>query len=235
MPHVLLVDDEPLITDTLSYTLERAGFEVTVAASGEEALQRFRERPADVVVLDIMLPDLDGFEVCRRLRAISAVPILMLTARDSEPDRVRGLEVGADDYLSKPFSARELIARLNALLRRVALDRGDRPQEVVQVGAIRLDLTARRAYKGAQPVHLSMREFDLLATLMRRAGTALSREELLRTVWGPNWFGDPRTLDVHIRWLRRKLEDDPSAPRYIHTVRGYGYRFAAPHEVESSP
>ena len=149
----------------------------------------------------------------------------------AEPDRVRGLEVGADDYLAKPFSARELIARLRALLRRVAMDRSDAPHESIQVGDIRLDLTARRAFKGEQPVHLSVREFELLAALMRRAGTALSREDLLHTVWGANWYGDPRTLDVHIRWLRRKLEDNPSQPRYIQTVRGFGYRFASPDEV----
>ncbi len=232
MARILVVDDEPSILDTLTFRLRREGFEVSTAASGLEALQVFRQAQPHLVVLDVMLPDMDGLEVCRRLREQSAVPVLMLTARGDEMDRVMGLEVGADDYLVKPFSYRELLARIRALLRRLELDRqaGAGPQQL-EVGAVRLDVAARRVWKGEQEVSLSSREFDLLFHLMRAAGRAIRRQELFDRVWGVDWVGDPHTLDVHIRWLRMKLEDDPANPRYIQTIRGYGYRFAGPEEV----
>jgi DNA-binding response OmpR family regulator len=178
-----------------------------------------------------MLPGLDGFTLCRTLRQTSAVPILMLTARDQELDRVLGLEIGADDYLVKPFSFRELVARIRAILRRQALERGQHApaDERLVVGDIVIDRTARLVWCADRPVALRQREFDLLWDLMAHTGQALTRQALLDHVWGEEWVGDPRTLDVHIRWLREKLEADPSAPRYIQTVRGYGYRFVNPY------
>ncbi len=232
MTRLLLVDDEPSILDTLRFRLEREGFEVATAGSGLEALQVFRQFQPHVVVLDVMLPDIDGLEVCRRLREQSAVPVLMLTARGEEMDRVLGLEVGADDYLVKPFSYRELLARIRALLRRLELDRQQvATPRVIQVGKVRLDSAARRVWKGDQEIMLSSREFDLLYQLMASAGQAVRRQELFDRVWGVDWIGDPHTLDVHIRWLRLKIEEDPANPKYIQTVRGYGYRFAGPEEV----
>jgi DNA-binding response OmpR family regulator len=170
-------------------------------------------------------------EICRRLRAQSAIPVIMLTARGEEIDRVLGIEVGADDYLPKPFSFRELLARIRSILRRVELDRQISQTQSVTLGNLTLDPVARRIFKDDQELQLSAREFDLLANLMRNAGRALSREELLSEVWGSDWIGDQRTLDVHVRWLRLKVEDDPASPRYIQTVRGHGYRFAGPEEL----
>lgn len=232
MARILLVDDEPSILETLTFRLQREGFEVAKAGGGLEALQVFQHFHPHVVVLDVMLPDIDGLEVCRRLREQSAVPVLMLTARGEEMDRVLGLEVGADDYLVKPFSYRELLARIRALLRRLELDRQKTPPpEHLQVGKIRMDVAARRVWKDAQEINLSSREFDLLYQLMSAAGQAIRRQDLFDRVWGVDWIGDPHTLDVHIRWLRLKIEDDPAEPKYIQTVRGFGYRFAAPGEV----
>jgi DNA-binding response OmpR family regulator len=232
LTEILLVDDEPLIIDSLSYSFRREGFGVLTAATGEEAIQLFQEHHPDLVVLDLMLPDISGLEVCRRLRASSAIPVIMLTARGEEIDRVLGLEVGADDYLAKPFSFRELLARIRATLRRVELDRQAGQLAPVVLHRLSLDPSARRIYKGEQELQLSAREFDLLATLMKNAGRAMSREELLGQVWGEEWIGDPRTLDVHVRWLRLKVEEDPASPVYIQTVRGYGYRFAGPEELD---
>jgi DNA-binding response OmpR family regulator len=178
-----------------------------------------------------MLPDISGLEVCRRLRATSTTPVIMLTARGEEIDRVLGLEVGADDYLAKPFSFRELLARIRAILRRVELDRQASQMQAMVLRQLSLDPTSRRVFKGDQELQLSAREFELLAILMKNAGRALSRDELLAQVWGEEWIGDPRTLDVHVRWLRLKVEDDPAIPQYIQTVRGYGYRFAGPEEL----
>ena len=186
----------------------------------------------DLVVLDIMLPSMSGLEVCRQLRTKSSIPVIMLTARGEEIDRVLGLEVGADDYLAKPFSFRELLARIRSILRRVELDRQVSQLQPVNLGGLSLDPVARRIHKDEQELQLSAREFDLLSVLMKNAGRALSREELLAEVWGDDWIGDPRTLDVHIRWLRLKIEDDPASPIYIQTVRGHGYRFAGPEELE---
>lgn len=231
MTRILLVDDEPLIVDSLSYSLEREGFEVHSAMDGNQALESVEEFNPDLIVLDLLLPDISGFEVCRRLRENHTTPVIMLTALGEEIDRVQGLEVGADDYLAKPFSFRELLARVRATLRRVELDRQAQQAQPVSLKNLSLDPVARRVFKKHNELQLSAREFDLLAALMTNAGRAMSRDELLQMVWGDEWIGDPRTLDVHVRWLRLKVEDDPAVPHYIQTVRGYGYRFAGPEEL----
>jgi DNA-binding response OmpR family regulator len=232
LARILLVDDEQLITDSLTYSLKREGFEVEAVADGLSALKAVEAFNPDLVVLDLMLPDISGFEVCRRLRTFTTIPVIMLTARGEEIDRVLGLEVGADDYMPKPFSFRELLARIQAMLRRVQLDRQMSPQpQLVSMGQLGLDPIARRAFKGDQEVQLSTREFDLLSVLIKNAGRAMSRDELIKLVWGDDWVGDPRTLDVHVRWLRMKVEEDPASPQYIQTVRGYGYRFAGQEEL----
>jgi DNA-binding response OmpR family regulator len=228
---ILVVDDEPVIMESLAYSLRREGYEVTVSPNGLEALELFDKIHPDLVVLDVMLPGIDGLEVCRRLRARSTVPIIMLTARGDEVDRILGLEIGADDYLPKPFSFRELLARIRSIVRRIVLDTQNDGQGMIKIGDLVLDPTARRVQKKQQDIQLSAREFDLLDFLMRQAGRACSRQELLNRVWGEEWSGDPRTLEVHIRWLRLKVEDDPTNPVYIQTVRGYGYRFVSPDEL----
>lgn len=231
MTSILVVDDEPVIMESLAYSLRREGYEVTVTPNGLEALEIFdRDRP-DLVVLDVMLPGIDGLEVCRRLRTRSTVPIIMLTARSDELDRILGLEIGADDYLPKPFSFRELLARIRSMIRRVALDTQIENQDVIRIGSLTLDSVARRAQRNQLDLPLSAREFDLIQFLMLQAGRACSRQELLNHVWGEGWSGDPRTLEVHIRWLRMKIEEDPTSPTYIQTVRGYGYRFISPDEL----
>lgn len=231
MTSILVVDDEPVIMESLAYSLRREGYEVTVSPNGLEALELFDKINPDLVVLDVMLPGIDGLEVCRRLRARSSVPIIMLTARGDEVDRILGLEIGADDYLPKPFSFRELLARIRSVVRRVVLDTQSDNLGMIKIGDLVLDPVARRVQKKQQDVQLSAREFDLLDFLMRQAGRACSRQELLNRVWGEEWSGDPRTLEVHIRWLRLKVEDDPTNPVYIQTVRGYGYRFVSPDEL----
>ncbi|MFN2190443.1 MAG: response regulator [Candidatus Promineifilaceae bacterium] len=228
----MLVDDEKMITEPLARALTQAGYQVMVAHTGGDGLALAREKNPDVVVLDILLPQMDGWDVCRLLRQDSTVPILMLTALGDEVDRIVGLELGADDYLTKPFSTRELIARIKALLRRVELDRQKQTaDERISVGDLRLELNTRRAYKGNQELRLRQKEFDLLALLTSRPGDVITRAEFFDKVWGTDWLGDTRTLDVHIRWLREKIELDPSQPRLIQTVRGVGYRFAP--EVQS--
>ncbi len=229
-PQLLLVEDDETIAEPLRFGLESEGFRVLHAVTGTEGLELARVHKPDLILLDVMLPGMDGFQVVRTLRAESSIPILMLTARGQELDRVMGLELGADDYLVKPFSFRELVARVRALLRRRELDRGmpSGLQDRLLCGELVLDKIARRLTRAGNAVELTTREFDLLTALMERAGHAQARQELLDRVWGAEWIGDPRTLDVHIRWLREKIEDDPSAPRWIETVRGFGYRFAAP-------
>jgi DNA-binding response OmpR family regulator len=228
MTSVLLVDDERMITDPLVRALTRAGYHVMVADNGNGGLALAREKKPDVVVLDVMLPQMDGWDVCRALRQDSTVPILMLTALGDEVDRILGLELGADDYLTKPFSTRELIARLKALLRRVELDH--RPQSAgdrLVVGNIRLELSTHRVFREDEELKLRQKEYDLLSLLLSRPGEVITRAEFFDKVWGTDWLGDTRTLDVHIRWLREKIERDPGHPRLIQTVRGVGYRFAA--------
>jgi DNA-binding response OmpR family regulator len=234
---ILLVEDDVEIAEPLIFGLQQEGCEVLHTVDGSQGLALARGGQPDLVLLDVMLPGIDGFRLCRLLREESTVPIIMLTARGQELDRVMGLEIGADDYVVKPFSFRELMARVRATLRRRALDRGPAPAvaERVVVGAIALDRAARLVWRDGQPVDLTPREFDLLATLMTRCGQALPRAALFDRVWGEAWIGDPRTLDVHVRWLREKLEDDPSAPRYLQTVRGYGYRFVDPGAPANAP
>ena len=225
---ILLVDDEESVQKLLAYPLERDGFRVVPAHDGEEALQRFAEESIDLVVLDLMLPKLDGLEVCKRLRAQSSVPIIMLTARDDEFDKVLGLELGADDYITKPFSIREFRSRVRALLRRVSAPRpsgGD--GAVIEAGDVKVDLAKRTVEIDGRPVQLTYVEFELLRTLAANPGVVFSRQRLLEALWGGSEYREPRTIDVHVRHLREKLEADPSDPRYLQTVRGAGYRFSA--------
>lgn len=229
-PKILLIEDDEGIAEPLVFGLQSEGMNVLRAPDGAQGLGLARREHPDVILLDVMLPDTDGFAICRTLRGESATPILMLTARGQEMDRVMGLELGADDYIVKPFSFRELLARVRAVLRRRDLDRGQAPHAAdrIAVGEIVLDRTARQLWRRGQLVELSPREFDLIVALMEKAGQALSRQELLDRVWGEEWIGNPRTLDVHVRWLREKIEDDSGAPLYIETVRGHGYRFVDP-------
>ena len=223
---ILLVDDEDAVRRLLTFPLERDGYTVVQASDGEEALRRFAERPADLVVLDLMLPKLDGLEVCKRLRATSEVPIIMLTARDDELDKVVGLELGADDYITKPFSIREFRSRVRALLRRAAIPsdgRGD--EDTIEHDGLRIDIARRDVDVDGRAVQLTYVEFELLRTLAASPGRVFSREMLLQALWGGADYREPRTIDVHVRHLREKLERDPSEPGFILTVRGVGYRF----------
>ena len=225
---ILVVDDDPTVTEVVAGYLDRAGFTVDRAADGPGALARAAAHPPDLVVLDLMLPGLDGLQVCRRLRESGPVPVVMLTARGDEEDRILGLEIGADDYVTKPFSPRELVLRVASVLRRAA---GTGPEagrdgKVLRGGGITLDPAARTAHDARGPLRLTLREFDLLAHFLRHPGRAFSREELMATVWG--WeFGDLSTVTVHVRRLRHKVERDPANPRLIKTVWGVGYRFDA--------
>ncbi len=225
---ILLVDDEQSIQTLLSYPLRKEGYQVVQATDGREALERFSEQPFDLVVLDVMLPKLDGFEVCRRLRSKSAVPIIMLTARSEEIDKVVGLELGADDYITKPFSVREFSSRVKAALRRAELSRPAEtaPDETpLEVGELRVDFPKRSVRIRGQEAQLTYVEFEILATLARSPGRVFTRDMLLARIWGDSAYRDPRTIDVHIRHLREKLERDPKDPEYLFTVRGVGYRF----------
>lgn len=222
MTKILVVDDEITIRETLQYNLEKEDYEVVTAADGTEALDVARAQEPDLIILDLMLPGLDGLSVCRAIRKEQDVPIIMLTARTGEMDKIVGLESGADDYVVKPFSLGELLARVRAVLRRAP---ATRRQDVLEAGDLRLDLIARRVTFGDEEISLTPKEFDLLAELMRNRGVVLSRDLLLSKVWGYDYLGDSRTVDVHIRWLREKIEEDPSNPERIQTVRGVGYRF----------
>ena len=224
MTRVLVVEDEESFSDALSYMLRREGFEVAVAGTGPDALIEFDRGGADLVLLDLMLPGLSGTEVCRILRQRSNVPVIMLTARDSEIDKVVGLELGADDYVTKPFSSRELVARIRAVLRR----RGE-PEELVpsvlEAGPVRMDVDRHVVTVGGRTVPVPLKEFDLLELLLRNAGRVLTRAQLIDRVWGADYVGDTKTLDVHVKRLRAKIEPDPPNPRYLVTVRGLGYKF----------
>ena len=223
---VLVVEDDDSLQDVLSYNLTRKGYQVLQAFDGDKALDLARERNPDLIVLDIMLPGLDGLEVCRIVRREMATPILILTARDQELDKVGGLELGADDYMTKPFSIRELLARVGALIRRREMDVGPPESEKsISVGDLTLNLEARTALVSGESLDLRPKEYDLLAFLAGHPGRAYTRNELLDQVWGTDYFGDPRTVDVHIRWLREKIEREPGSPRRIITIRGTGYRF----------
>ena len=223
-PSVLLVEDERSISEPFASALSRSGFRTTVARTGAQAMLLISELNPDVVLLDLSLPDADGRDVCRRLRLESDVPIIMVTASGTVTDRVVGLELGADDYVVKPFATGEVIARIRAVLRRRPAGQPEAQELAVQ--DLRIDLGARRAWLGDDELELTRKEFDLLARLARDAGRVVTRESLMSDVWDLNWFGSTKTLDVHVAWLRRKLGDDPGEPKYIHTVRGVGFRLA---------
>jgi DNA-binding response OmpR family regulator len=228
MTRVLVVDDEPVLVDTIRYNLRREGYEVQVASDGNEALKLAQAASPDLVVLDLMLPGIDGLEVCRQLRRESTVPILMLTAKDDEVDKIVGLEVGADDYMTKPFSMRELLARVRAMLRRSRMQQQTPAADAAQpvrAGDLEADPLQRRLTLRGTALQLKPKEFDLLVYMMQQRGRVLTRDQLLEKVWGYTFGGDTRTVDVHIRWLREKIEDDPGSPRRLETVRGVGYRF----------
>lgn len=238
---ILVVDDEPVLVETIAYNLEQAGYQVLTAADGASALEAAQRELPDLIVLDLMLPEMDGLEVCRQLRrenATATTPIIMLTAKSDEIDKVVGLEVGADDYVTKPFGRRELLARVRALLRRSEYPQGVEEKPVVSlvqevprvsrelvVGPLRIDLAGRRINCRGQEMELQPKQFDLLTYLVRNRGTVLTRDQLLHNVWGYDYAGDTRTVDVHVRWLREKLEEDPANPKLIQTVRGVGYAF----------
>ena len=224
--HILIIEDEPGLAESVRYALEAEGFEVTVSESGFAGLEAARRDSPDLVLLDLMLPEMSGLDVCRQIRLSSDVPIIMLTAKDSEADKVTGLELGADDYMTKPFSMRELIARVRAHLRRVAKSgQLAGSNEVLRGGLIELDIDAHTARVGGSEVELRPKEFELLESLMRRKNRLAARHTLIDEVWGPSYFGDTKTLDVHIKRLREKLEADSSKPKHIVTVRGLGYKF----------
>ena len=236
---ILVVDDEQILVDTIAYNLQQAGYQVTTAADGASALEAARRETPDLVILDIMLPEMDGLEVCRLLRRennTATTPIMMLTAKGDEIDKVVGLEVGADDYVTKPFGRRELLARVRALLRRAdyppvseeqpaqkTTGEAPRPGRELVAGPLRIDLAGRRVFCRGQEMELQPKQFDLLTYLVRNRGTVLTRDQLLQNVWGYDYVGDTRTVDVHVRWLREKLEEDPANPHLIQTVRGVGY------------
>jgi DNA-binding response OmpR family regulator len=224
---ILIVDDERSIQTLLSYPLQKDGYDVVSAFDGREALARFSEAPFDLVVLDLMLPGIDGLEVCRRLRNRSSVPIIMLTARSEEVDKVVGLEIGADDYITKPFSLREFRSRVKAVLRRAAMRRAveEEGEQPIEAGELRLDPAKRAVSLDGVPITTTFVEFEILTALMASPGRVFTRDMLLSRIWGDSAFRDPRTIDVHIRHLREKLEQDPKDPAYIFTVRGVGYRF----------
>jgi DNA-binding response OmpR family regulator len=229
---ILFVEDEPSISDPFSKHLAREGFEPVVARTGKEALALADRIDPDLVLLDLALPDTDGRDVARELRRRGDTPIVMLTARGTEMDKIVGLEIGADDYVVKPFSGAEVIARIRAVLRRTQRS-GEAawPSEPLSIGGLTVDLAARRATLDGAQLELSRKEFDLLTELVRNAGRVVSRDELMDRVWDENWFGSTKTLDTHVGWLRRKLGDDTASPRYLHTVRGVGFRFSAPEEI----
>ena len=222
---ILIVEDEPALGDTIRYNLEREGYAVSLATDGRQAIERFRADAPSLLILDLMLPELSGLDVCRMIRAESDVPIIMVTAKDSEVDKVTGLELGADDYVTKPFSVRELVSRVRANLRRVRPPGGSAADEILTAGPVRMDIERHEVAVRGEIVPLPPKEFELLEVLLRRAGRLVTREFLIEEVWGPDYHGDTRTLDVHVKRLRRKLEDDPHHPVHLVTVRGLGYKF----------
>jgi DNA-binding response OmpR family regulator len=230
---VLVVDDEPTLRETLAEALEADGLRVISAADGREALERFRAEPPDLVLLDVMLPQLSGIEVCRILRRESAVPIIMLTAKDSEIDKVVGLELGADDYVTKPFSLRELLARIRSQLRRLDSQAGPAGGQTpsagrLRLGAVIIDLAGHRLLRDGQTLPIKPKAFELLAFLVRNPGQVFSRDQLLERVWGYDYAGETRTVDVHVHWLRSAIEADPGQPRFLQTIRGTGYVLRLP-------
>ena len=222
---ILIIEDERSLADTVRYNLEREGFAVIVAADGEQGLERFRAERPSLVILDLMLPRLSGLDVCRIIRRESEVPVVMLTAKDTEADKVAGLELGADDYVTKPFSMRELVSRVRANLRRAGIARPGPVEEVVVGGPVQMDVARHEVRIRGASADLPPKEFDLLEAFLRRRGRLLTREFLIDTVWGSGYFGDTKTLDVHIKRLRQKIESDPHHPEHLVTIRGLGYKF----------
>ena len=222
---ILLVEDEPSLVETVRYALEREGFGVIVARDGQEALDRFAAEPPDLVILDLMLPVVSGLDVCRRIRDTSTVPIVIVTAKDAEADKVAGLELGADDYVTKPFSVRELVSRVRANLRRSQMTVPDAAGEVLTGGPIRLDAARHEVTVRGDPVAFPPKEFELLESFLRSPGRLLTRERLIQRIWGGDYVGDTKTLDVHVKRLRQKIERDPHEPEHLLTVRGLGYKF----------
>jgi two-component system response regulator RegX3 len=224
MTKILIVEDEASFSEALEFLLGKEGFSIVTAATGNEALRKFEQGGIDLVLLDLMIPEVSGIEVCRQIRAKSKIPIIMLTAKDSEVDKVVGLEIGADDYVTKPYSSRELVARIRAVLRRNGNDEVESTSGILTVGAVRMDIDRHQVSINANPVSLPLKEFELLEFLMRNAGRVLTRMQLIDRVWGSDYVGDTKTLDVHIKRLRAKIETDPANPTLIQTVRGLGYK-----------
>ena len=225
MTKILIIEDEVSFSEAITFLLKKEGFEVVVANNGQDGLNAFDKQGADLILLDLMLPGLSGTEVCRQIRLKSTVPIIMLTARDTEIDKVVGLELGADDYITKPYSSRELIARINAVLRRAVTPLPEDEMGVIAIGPIKLDIDRHIMTLNNMPISLPLKEFELLEYLMRNSGRVLTRSQLIDRVWGSDYFGDTKTLDVHIKRIRAKIENDPANPEYIQTVRGLGYKF----------
>jgi two-component system response regulator RegX3 len=224
-PRILIVEDEESLADSMRYHLEREGYSVAVARDGRVAVDVFRAQPASLVILDLMLPEVSGLDVCRAIRAGSDVPIIMVTAKDSEADKVAGLELGADDYVTKPFSIRELVSRVRANLRRSAMRATVTLDDAVSGGTVEMDVARHEVRVQGEPVAFPPKEFELLEAFLRRKGRLLTREFLIDEVWGPDYVGDTKTLDVHVKRLRRKIERDPHRPAHLVTVRGLGYKF----------
>jgi two-component system response regulator RegX3 len=222
---ILVVEDEESLADTLRYNLEREGYVVAVAEDGRRALERFAAERPSLVILDLMLPELSGLDVCRQIRQVSDVPIVMVTAKDSEADKVTGLELGADDYVTKPFSVRELVSRVRAHLRRAGMHAREVRDDVLSVGPVKMDVARHEVQVGGVPTEFTPKEFDLLETFLRRSGRLLTRDFLISEIWGSDYFGDTKTLDVHVKRLRKKVERDPHLPQHLLTVRGLGYKF----------
>ena len=227
MSKILIVEDEEALSDPLAFLLGREGFQTIVVDNGLDALSVFDREGADLVLLDVMLPGMSGMEVCRKLREVSSVPIIMLTAKDSELDKVLGLELGADDYVTKPYSARELIARIRAVLRRRSAETDSTTESVLQGGPVRMDIDRHVVTVNGEEISMPLKEFELLEILLRNVGRVMTRGQLIERVWGADYVGDTKTLDVHIKRLRSKIEPDSSAPQYVVTVRGLGYKFEA--------
>ena len=222
---ILVVEDEESLADTVRYNLEREGYAVAVASDGRKALERFRAEGPSLVILDLMLPEMSGLDVCRQIRQISNVPIIMVTAKDSEADKVSGLELGADDYVTKPFSVRELVSRVRAHLRRAGMHASEPEDDVLNGGPVSLDVARHEVLVRGQSVGFPPKEFELLEAFLRRPGRLLTRDFLIEEVWGAGYFGDTKTLDVHVKRLRKKVEQDPHQPKHLVTVRGLGYKF----------
>lgn len=229
MTTILIVEDEEALADPLAFLLQKEGFEVIIAGDGPTALEKFERSDVDIVLLDLMLPGMSGTDVCKRLRATSTVPVIMVTARDSEIDKVVGLELGADDYVTKPYSSRELIARIRAVLRRggEVEEEEDRDERILGTGRVQMDVERHTVLVDGEPISMPLKEFDLLEYLLRNAGRVLTRGQLIDRIWGSDYVGDTKTLDVHVKRLRSKIEEEPSRPTLLVTVRGLGYKFEA--------